>query len=387
MKVLVILSRFPYPLEKGDKLRAFQHIQMLASEHEVYLAAISDSAVSESQLQHLRPYCKEVLIVRHTFPEIILNLINAFFRKLPLQVAYFYSPKARKAIRQFHQSVKADIVYCQLIRTALYGKDLDASVKVIDFQDAFSAGTAQRLAKAPFWMRPIFSREVRLVNDFEKESFSWFDKHLVISEADRNQLQVVNPDNIRILVNGIDVDRFYAPETAKTIDLLFVGNMQYPPNVDAAVFLVNQIMPLIWKELPGLKLVLCGADPVKEVKALAGNRVEVTGWVEDVKKYYQSARVFIAPMRIGTGLQNKLLEAMACGVPCVTTHLSALPLGGKEGVDILVGDTPTQLANCVISLYSNDTMGREISENGNKLVRSAFSFHSVTSQLLSFLKK
>lgn len=386
MKILFILSRFPYPLEKGDKLRAFQHLKLLAAKHEVHLAAISDGPVSEDSLQAVKPYCKSITIIRNRFPQLLLNLLMGFLRKLPLQVAYFYSKIADRKINRLAEQIDPDVIYCQLIRTALYGKHLKAKRKVIDFQDAFTAGTQQRFEKASWLLKPIYRRELRKVAAFEQDTYNWFDKHIIISESDRQQLAIKDKSNILILPNGVDFDYYHADRLPAEHDILFVGNMQYPPNIDAATFLIREIMPLVWNKIPGANVTLCGAEPVAAVRALAAKNVKVTGWVPDVRAYYRSARVFIAPMRIGTGLQNKLLEAMATGLPCITTSISATPLGGTAGRDFLVGNDKVQLAEHLIRLIQDENLSKEIGNNGLLLVRHGFSMQAAGTGLLKVIE-
>jgi len=387
MKLLILLSRFPYPLEKGDKLRAFQHIKMLASNYEVHLIALSDQAVSKSQLEALKPYCATIKVIRLSLITLFINLVASFVRKLPLQVGYFYNKSIESEIIKEAKKIGPEVIFCQLIRTALYGNVLNASVKIIDYQDAFSAGTKQRLTEAPAIVRPLFKRELRLVSQFEADSYKWFNKHLVISDSDKKQLAVADNNKIMILPNGVRIHELDLEKADKTIDVLFVGNMQYRPNVDAANYLVNEIMPLVWKVLPAVKVTLCGADPSPDVRKLESSHVVVTGWVDDVDVYYRNARVFVAPMRIGTGLQNKLLEALSAGLPAITTRLSAGPLSGRAGEDYLVSDSAESFAKNIVHLLSDQKWRISVGANGNALVRKNFSMQSVQNELLQFLKQ
>src|SRR5690606_11819352 len=120
---------------------------------------------------------------------------------------------------------------------------------------------------------------------------------------------------VYIIKNGVDFKYFKSTETEKTIDILFTGNMAYPPNVDAAEYLITQILPLVYKKLPHVKVAICGINPDRRIKKLHSKQVLITGWVPDMRLWYNKSKVFVAPMRIGSGLQNKLLEAMAMQIP------------------------------------------------------------------------
>lgn len=167
----------------------------------------------------------------------------------------------------------------------------------------------------------------------------------------------------------------------KKYDVTFVGNMNYPPNIDSACFLVREIMPLVWKELPHAKVTIAGANPHPKVKTLQSERVSVSGWIDDIRECYAATRVFVAPMRMGTGLQNKLLEAMAMGIASVTTPISAAPLGGTAGTEILVGSTAEELSALITGLLKDDARRASVANNGRDFVTRIFSLQHAADML------
>ncbi len=374
MKIVFLLSRFPYPLEKGDKLRAFQHLKNLhESGNEVHLFALSDLEPSADSIEKVKLYCKSISIFRLNKLDIFRNLSFSFSRKLPLQVGYFYSKSIHQDIEKKIQEIQPDIIYGQLIRTALYLKNLNKFPRIIDFQDAFSRGTFQRFQKAPTLYKSIYERELKLVREFENSSYNWFDSHIIISDQDRAALNVDENKNVFVIPNGIDTTFFKPEKSINLFDITFVGNMNYPPNIDSALFLVNEIMPLVWNKIPSAKVQIGGANPSSAIKNLASTKVKVTGWVDDIRECYKNTNVFIAPMRIGTGLQNKLLEAMAMQIPCITTPLSFEPLKAKRNVDILVGSTAQELADHLINLLTDDNLHKRIALSGYDLIKKNYS--------------
>jgi sugar transferase (PEP-CTERM/EpsH1 system associated) len=381
MRVVFITSRFPYPLEKGDKLRAFQHIKAMSDVHEVHLLALSDVEIDESDFKKVSELCASVKVYKLSKLQVVFNLLNAMIAGLPLQVGYFYSERIKKRMAKTIRDIQPDLVYCQLIRTALYSVGVD-SHKMIDFQDAFVTGTAQRLDRAGFLLRPLFSRELNKVKAFEEKCFSWFEKHLVISERDRNGISHPDSSQVVVIPNGVDTS-YYKPvqNTGQSKMILFVGNMNYTPNVDAALFLANEIMPKVWTMDPSVRLTLAGANPSAAVVQLAGERVTVTGWVDDMRDEYIKADLFVAPMRIGTGVQNKILEAMAMGLPCITTELSAEPLGAENGRDILVSETAESISVMVIELLNNRDKAKEYAQNGLRFIQGRYSVEKMNKLL------
>ncbi len=386
MKLVFIVSRFPYPLEKGDKLRAFQHLQMISrAGHEVHLIALSDQPVTDASFDAVKKYCNSVHIIRLRWYHILKNIFYSFFSRLPLQVGYFYAAGNYSEIQKIIRQSDPDLIYCQLIRTAIYARNKTNIPAVLDYMDAFSKGTGQRTANAPFLLRPLFNRELQLVSEFEERCFSWFRKHLVISQQDRDALQVQGREMIQVVPNGVDIDFFHPEEAEKKIDITFVGNMNYPPNIDGARFLVNEIMPLVWKKYPATTVQISGANPHREVKSLASEKVWVTGWVDDIRHSYRGSRIFIAPMRIGTGLQNKLLEAMAMGIPCITTSLSFEPLDATAGKHILTGNNAQDLSQQIIRLLEDENLRIEVGRNGFEFVRSNYALQYSSKLLLDAL--
>ena len=382
MKLLVVLSRFPYPLEKGDKLRAYHQIRVLSRQHDIYLFALSDNEVPLASMEAMKPFCQEIRVGRFCWWTKLTNSLRAFFKGWPIQCGYFYSREAKKALRQFADEVKPDMVYAQLVRTVPYVQELEGE-KPIDYQDVFSQGMLRRAQRAPFWKRPFFKMESRRLRRYEAEVFPLFQHHTIITEVDRDLMPVKEKDKIRIVGNGVDFEQYRYEGQEKNYDLIFAGNMSYAPNVDAAEFIVKQILPRLLPQFPNLRLVLCGTDPAPRVRALQGPHVTVTGWVESIAEYYAQSRIFLAPMRLGTGLQNKLLEAMATQLPCVTSPLAGKPLKGiTDQHDILICDKVEEYVEAITQLLTDNGYYQQISQQGYQYVQQRYSWEAATEPLL-----
>jgi len=157
--------------------------------------------------------------------------------------------------------------------------------------------------------------------------------------------------------------------------------MAYPPNVDSVIYLVNNIMPLVWKKRPNIKLVIVGAQPSVKVLKLRSDKVIVTGWVEDISEYYSKSKIFIAPMQIGTGLQNKLLEAMAMKLPCITSELANNALGATHNENILSGNNKDEYTQHIIKLMEDANLQKEIAQKGYQFVKENYTWEGSTSIL------
>jgi len=381
MKILVVLSRFPYPLEKGDKLRAYHQIRCLSRKHEIYLAAVCEQPVSSFDLQQLTPYCKEVLLMPQSRLSCLSNLAVAFVKGLPIQCGYFYSKRNQRHLDQFVQKVNPDRIYCQLLRMAEYVKGYPVK-KTLDYQDVFSKGIFRRYEKAPFYLKPFFKMEYRRVASYEAKIFNYFDGKTIITAVDRDLIPHENNGIISVIANGVDFQRFKYNGENKTYDIIFSGNMNYAPNVDAAEYLVKEIMPQLRAEFPNIRIVLCGATPADRVKALASDNVIVTGWVDSMSEWYAKSKVFVAPMRLGTGLQNKLLEAMSMQLPCVTSPLAGKPLrnADQKGA-IITCSTTVGYVEAIRRLLTDDNYSRCLSENGNCFVHENYDWEASVAEL------
>ena len=380
MKLFVLLPRVPFPTEKGDKLRAFNQIRQLAKHHEIILCALNDSVLHEKAIPVLSKYCKQVYIIPIPKFTILFNLIKTIFTDKPLQVGYFYNKKTAGKIKELIDHHKPDHIYCQLIRVAEYVRKFPIA-KTLDYQDVFSKGVERRLATAPSYIRPFLKLEYSRLLKYEHDVFSDFDNKIIISKPDKDQIPHPERDKIVVVPNGVDTDFFKPVESEKEFDLVFTGNMGYPPNINAAEFLVHKIMPIILKRKPDATLLIAGANPHLKVSVLKSSNVDVTGWVSDMRDCYAAARIFIAPMQIGTGLQNKLLEAMAMQVPCITSPLANQALQAKDQEEILIATTPEEYADHILDLLSDPEKSRKIALNGYNYVLKNYSWERETAKI------
>ena len=388
MKLLVLLSRFPYPLDKGDKLRAYHQLRYLAERHEICLFALTDEVVTAEAKAAVRALCRGGLVLhRLRRPGIARNMARALAAGRPLQVGYFYDKLAQRQVDGLLRDFRPDHVYCQLIRMAQYLRPHANELPMtLDYMDVLSAGMARRATQAPLWQRPVLALEAQRLRAYETAAFDWFQHHTIISDQDRQLIQHPRRDQIELVLNGIDTDFFQPRPTAgKEYEVLFCGNMAYHPNVDAACFLAEEIMPRVRQQIPGARLLIAGTTPAPRVLALASAHVTVSGWVPDIRDAYASARVFVAPMRVGTGLQNKLLEALAMQLPCVTTPLANNALGGTDGLELRVAAGAPALAATISSLLADAAGAEGLAARGWAFVKQHYTWAGATARLEALL--
>lgn len=385
MTILAILSRVPYPLEKGDKLRAYNLLKHLSKNNKIILFCLSDKTVHTDAVKRLSEFCESVHIYRISIISIIWGVIIAFFKGLPLQTGYFYNYFAKRKLINLINKTKPDHIFCQLLRVAEYIKDINIS-KTIDYQDVFSKGMQRRAEVSPWFLKPLLILEYKRLYKYENKVFDIFDNKLIISEPDKELIQHPKKNEILIIPNGIDIEYFKPKDTKKEFDILFTGNMSYLPNMLGAEMLALEILPLLHKIYPDINILLAGANPAQRVKALKTEKVFISGWVDDIRESYNKSSIFVAPMMIGTGLQNKLLEAMAMGLPCITTALANNALEAKENEEIIICKTAKEFADAIIRLKKDRIFANNIAKAGKEFVINKYKWDVQASTIEQIIK-
>lgn len=374
MKVAVVLTRIPFPLMKGDKLRAYYQIKELSKEHEIHLFCLNYKDEEEKAKQELYKYCKTIHIEKLNLFTSLWRVALSLFSNIPFQTAYYNSLRAKKRLCEFVDKNEIDICYFQFVRLAPFAKRIKQR-KVLDFQDTLSVNMKRRADKSNLLSRLIFSYEAKKLAKYEAKMFDCFDALTIITDADRELLKTDRRNEVKIIANGVSENYFEYPKREnKPFDLLFSGAMSYAPNIDAAEYLIKEIMPIVWQQKPDVKIAIAGGGAPLSLQKLANERVVMPGWVDDMKEYYSQSNIFIAPMQIGTGLQNKLLEAMAMNMPCITSPLANQALKAKDKTEILIANNAKEYADCVLRLLDNPMLAKEIADAGKDYVSQHYSW-------------
>ncbi len=390
MKILVALSRFPWPLEKGDKLRAFYQIKGLSENNEIHLVCLSDEKIPTESLKELS-FCESIHIIPHGRSKRNLNLLRGVFNRLPFQVNYFRSPAMKEKIQVVIKEKSIDVVMVQLIRLGL---NLPSSSFVerepgwfLDYMDCFSIGMENRISKSQWPVKPMVRIEAKRLKAYEQQIAARFDEYSIISKRDADGLADHLREFAHILPNGVGEHFFSVPSVTpeKRYDLIFFGNMGYQPNVESAKYLVEEVMPLLRNLGVDAKLCIAGARPAKSILAYSGSQIEVTGFVDDIKQYVLASRLAIAPVIGGQGLQNKLIESMALGIPTLTTPYAHQALGAHEGKEIVVCEDAASFAQQIKYYLEHREEAEEIGQAGRSFVERNYRWGAKNKQLEDIL--
>ena len=391
IKLAILASRFPYPLDQGDRLRLFHQIRYLSEKFEISLICTTHERVSDYAISVLKEYCNQVFIIKLGLAGSIMSGINFFLKGKPLQLSMFYSEGARRRVDHILSELNAEIVYCHLFRMAEYCKDLSIP-KVIDIMDAFSASMQRRSGISRFPLNLIYKLESSRIKTYEEKILESFEIATIISDQDKSILPEKYHDKLFIVPNGVDSIYFSNDTDVKeerVYDLVFVGNMGYLPNIEAAEYLVNTLMPALNNTISGrtLTLHIAGSRPSGRVKILSSPTVTVSGWMDDIRKAYRSGKIFCAPIFSGTGQQNKIFEAMAMELPCITTNTVNNAIQAKEGEEILLAHDVETFVNQMNLLLNDNKLRENLSKNGRKFVVQNYSWNQLTFILESILLK
>ncbi len=354
-KILFLAHRYPYPPNKGDKIRAFHIAEHLRKRHEVSLGFVTTPGDEEPALSWARNfhghYCGRVSRLARLFQAGV-----AFLSGVPLSVATF----RHGGLKRWVAEQRPDVIYVFSSAMAQYvPQDLPTGARMIlDFVDVDSEKWRQYAATQSPLRRWFYALEARRLLAFDRAQAARAAASLFVSEDEKRIFDRLSPETSArhgAIANGVDVAYFdpaaVAPRVAPSKTIVFVGMMDYWPNIDAVTWFAQDILPLVRAKHAEATFQIVGAKPVAAVSAL-GQRdgVEVTGAVPDVRPYVAAAAVVVAPLRIARGIQNKVLEGMAMARPIVTTPGALEGINAARGRDVLVGETAGEIAEAVVSV-------------------------------------
>lgn len=358
MRILFIVHRVPFPPNKGEKLRSCWQLRTLAKDHDVDLFCFYDDPEDEKYFDQLRHYCEAYYVEKLSYVGSRARAILALLRGRSFSTAFFYSSQMKHRIQSALESGSYDRIFVSSSSMARYVEANDQVIKVLDLVDVDSNKWQQYADRSPWPMSWLWRREAQRLGAYESLLVKKFSATLVCTDAEAELLRsVAAQGGIRVVQNYIDVEQ-YDPANVTVSDeirslrpyLVFSGSMDYLPNIDAVGYFCREIFPLIQQARPDVRLVIAGRNPHASVREFGTNPlIKVTGSVPDMKPYLSAAAVAIAPMRIARGVQNKVLEALASGVPAVTTAAVALALPATVRCMVGVGDTPQDFAARVIA--------------------------------------
>jgi sugar transferase (PEP-CTERM/EpsH1 system associated) len=382
MRILFLTHRVPYPPDKGDRIRSYNIIKFLSKFHSVALMSVSHEAIHPRNLEVLHRYCESVEFFK--ISPLVGKIKSCFhlFTQSPLTLPFFYSRAFHNSVARKLRGGQFDLVYVYSSSMAQYVFGAENIPKLMDFIDVDSEKWLNYAARATQPMKWIYGTEGARLRLFEKKVASFCDQVIFASSNEQEAFRRIVPENRSVTVtNGVTSNR---PSSCsrRSNKVVFVGSMDYLPNIDAMAYFVREILPLIQSEIPGVELFIVGRNPSRRVEALGRVRnVVVTGAVGSVVPYLHGAAASVIPLRIARGIQNKVLEAMAQGVPVITTSAALEGIEARPGDEVLIGDDPRSFAAMTVAVLKDAGLRKRLSRNGFALVREKYDWERNLSML------
>lgn len=380
--------RPPYPLKSGAEIRMFNNIKMLSEKYSLDLIFINNQKTDQNQICYLKQFCENVINFDFKKTEFIKNTIRGLiFNKKPLQVNYYYFFEIQKWVDNNFRNY--DLIFCNHIRTAEYFKNKTV-IKIIDYVDAMSMNYEKAYQNSKGFWKFIYWLEKGRISKYELEVSEKFDKKIIISNVDKEFLLKNGAKQVFFtLGNAVNIT---VPKKKILIDenmIMFLGKMDYEPNISAVKYFCKEIFPELKSRFSKLKFYIVGGYPNKEVKDLEKiDGVTVTGFVESKEEYILKSKLFIAPMISGSGLQNKVLEAMALGKCVVTSQIGAAGLKNLTKKELIIVKNSQEMIEKMLHLLSLDLKDfNNYGEEAKEYIKRNYYYATLKKDLLEFLKE
>lgn len=371
-------------------MKIYNLARRLKDRHELHLLTFAQNEEDLSYKAELEKVFKTVHFIYLPKWRSALNCLAGLWSATPFQVLYFKSRALAAKLQELVATEHFDGIHVQHLRMSPYLAANKELPRILDLPDAFSLYWERRKMVKRGLLTTLFeNEEQKRVLKYER-ILKEYNLSLVCSSEDLNYLEKTHhTGNLRLLPNGVDLTTFSARnhDYSHNHTLLFTGNMDYAPNVDAVIYFAQSILPVIRARFPDVKFIIGGQRPVPKVQELANDHVLVTGFIKDLAETYNSASVVVAPLRFGAGTQNKVLEAMAMGVPVVCSHIGFGGLGIASGEGAIMQTTPDGFANSVIELLSSADTRRTVGEAGMRVIKTKFDWNIIALQLEQYFRE
>jgi sugar transferase (PEP-CTERM/EpsH1 system associated) len=361
MRILFLAHRLPYPPNKGDKIRSFREIEALSRRHEVDLFCFYDQAEDKEHVDAMRRYCRSVYAERLSWGRSRAQALAALAMGRPFSTAFFQSRSMDRHVRESLASRGHDLIFVFSSSMAPYAEH--ASIpRLLDMVDVDSDKWTQYGDHTPAPASWIWRTEGRRLAEHEKRWARDFSLTLLCTPAEADVLRQAAPAaRIEAFENRMNTSEFDPACVEVPVEIaalqpyiIFTGSMDYFPNVDAATFFCREVFPAVRAALPQVRFIIAGRNPVRAVRQLSNDPgVSVTGSVSDIRPYLRGAAVAVAPLRVARGVQNKILEAMAMGLPVAASSKVAKALPPSLCSEMHVEDDPRRLASFLIERIQN----------------------------------
>lgn len=386
MRILTLISKFPWPLTDGAVIRDFNLLREAAKRHEVFLLCFLFKPSDRDYYDALRPYCKKIvgLDLHRPVWRKLLNAGLSLVTPNPFIIREYWRDEMTRALEKFVDEERIDVIHSHFLHMSQYVGHKRGAAFVHDAHNLehvlwqrMERTTGNLLKKA--FIRSQYGKLVRLQQQVGRAS----EKCVVLSDDDRAEYLRICPEaDVTTVPNGADVE-YWTPSSnsAEPASILYFANLSWPPQADAAVYFHNQILPRVWQRVPEAKFYVVGQNPPESVKRLASDCVVVTGFVPDMREYVAKASVVVMPLRAGAGTKHRVFQALAMKKPVVCTPIAAEGIALRHGETAMIADTPETFADATVALLKNESLRAKLGEQGRQLVLDRYDWRAIYERL------
>ena len=380
MRILFVTPHVPSELRRRPR-QFLRHLT--ARGHEVTLVVLTRPGERRDALSEVGRWCRDIVVMPVSWLGAARSCLLSLPGSLPLNVAFFASGEARRALTRLDHS-RFDVVHLEHLRTAQYAHALDCLPRLYDSVDCMTLLWSRAARAGRGRQKALAAWEHRKTGRYERRALGWMDGAIATTEADAAALRGLAPAlPVRAVPNGVDSDYFRpGPDLSDGRTLVFLGNMGYHANVASVLDFVSRVMPLVWERHPRCRMAIVGTDPPAEVRDLEREpRITVTGYVNDVRPHLSRATVAVSPVLYGAGVQTKVLECMAAGLPVVASPQACSGLEARPDEHLLRAADPAQWTDAVCTLLDAPPLRHRIGDAGREYVVRHHSWQESVSRL------
>ena len=373
--VLTITPYLPFPPNSGGRSRTYNLIKHLQRDFQITLICYARPEERQFDISPLRALCDVHVVERAPSPGTLKAALLSLTSPKPITMRLYHTPQMQRTIAEFLAQHSVDLLHVEsFYMMPNLPAQLDMPVLLSEPAIEYIAWGRHAKVAQPWYTRPGIALEALKMRVWEPRTWAEATTVGVMSEVDARIVQRATPGvQTTLAPNGVDVDYFSVDPHARRDGRtgVFMGDYKYFPNTDAMLYFHHEIMPLINARRGDFQLLILGKDAPPELWALHNDpttAITVTGFVEDTRPYLRESALFVCPLRSGSGTRFKLLEALACGCPVVSTSVGAEGLGAVDGEHMLIRDTPQSFADAVVEILENPRLGQALGQRGRAWV-------------------
>jgi sugar transferase (PEP-CTERM/EpsH1 system associated) len=394
--LLFLTHRLPYPPDKGDKIHTYHLLRHLVQKHRVLLGTFVDDPQDEQHVSTVRELCADLYVARLRPAQAGWRALSSLWRREPATVACYRDAGMSRWVQGIANRRGADAVLVHSSAMLQYADSAPGTPLVVDFNDVDSAKWEDYASRRPWPMSQVYRREGRRLLETERAGAARAQWSLFATEREAALFRSLAPESagrVGVLGNGVDAEHFRpdanrpSPFEPGELPLVFVGTMNYWPNVDAVIWFAEEVLPELRKRWPKARFYIVGRSPNAAVRALASDAVRVIGTVPDTRPWLQHASAVVAPMRVARGIQNKVLEAMAMARPVVASAACADAIDAVAGEHLRVAQDGSELRAHLETVLAQHADAVALGAAGRSRVLARYDWEVRMARLDDFLDK